>query len=107
MDDEFQLSINHRVLPKVRPIHIVNQEGSSDLEKTAILEASEEFGKMAGLEVREDKNFQNIGLYIQRGKELSSRRKQINAGAVLGYLGGEAFKSRQNGENPHYTLLVL
>ena len=110
---------------KLFPIFMMNQEGLKDLEKKSVLEGASELIKLAkvgGIEIFDlgiwrnkdfiDANgalkpYQSVDWYIQRGKETSRNRNQLNIQMIGQLLVFEPWRDKNKGGKDHYDILVL
>lgn len=110
---------------KIKPIYVMNQEGLINLERQAILEGIKdliwisealEIG-VSYLDVWRNNNFKNedgslkpfqsVDWYIQRGRETSSNKKQLNADTMQHYVVCEPWRDPKKGGRDHYDILVV
>ena len=108
-----------------KPVYVMNQEGLSDLEKRAVLEGVQELVRLAqvgdldihdfGIWRQPDykssegslKSFQSVDWYVQKGRETSRNRNQLNADTMQTSLLIEPWKDTQRGGKDHYDVLIV
>lgn len=107
---------------KIKPIHVMNEPGLSDLEKKAVLDGAGELlriGEVENLLAIKDfgvwrnegyrnmdgslKEYQSVDWYLQEGRKASHNKTQIKADKIL-----DSFKAEpwQKGSQEHYDILI-
>lgn len=113
-----------KAMAKIKPVYIMNQEGLTALEKEAVLEGVRELMCLANVSTIEvndlnvwrnkkskDKGvfvpYQSVDWYIQRGKETSRNRFQLNAQTMQRELMIEPWRYSSQGGRDHYDILIV
>jgi len=109
---------------KIKPVHVMIQEGMLDDERIAILEGASEMIRLTGEGidladlgvwrqgeyVNSDGSlepYKSVNWYVQRGRERSIRNSQLNADAMLSALEHEPWKNSEKGGKAHYDILAV
>ena len=110
---------------RIKPVFAMNQEGLSDLEKKAVLDAASELIRLAEVDgiglvdfgvwrTNKYRNrggslkpYQSVDWYVQKGKETSRNRTQLNAGTMQSLLLFEPWRNPQEGGRDHYDILMV
>ena len=110
---------------KIKPVHVMNQEGLPDLEKQAVLDGASELIRLAnvsGVELIDFgfwKNnnyidsegylepYQSMDWYLQMGRVRSRNKEQLDVDAMQYALFSEPWRDVQEGGKDHYDILVV
>jgi len=110
---------------KIKPVYLMHQEGISDLEKKAVLDGASELIQLAevpginlidfGVWRNKDykntdgslKEYQSVDWYVQKGRETSRNKKQLNAKEMQDALMYEPWRYSSEGGHPHFDIFVV
>ena len=108
---------------KIKPVYVMNQDGLPDSEKQAVLDGASELIKLAGADIKlidfgvwrtpqyksSDDTFneyQSVDWYIQKGRETSRNKTQLNADVMGNCLLSEPWRWPDRGGKVHYDILI-